>query len=109
MREHIPGPGAGPNSIEPMVTQQPRTGTRLEHVLALGVLAWRDKYLAWVRRHPLVVDAALVAALLWLSGPHVARISSSSQLWALALAPALLLPLVWRRRAPFLVFMIISI
>jgi hypothetical protein len=66
-----------------MVTQQPRTGTRLEHVLALGVLAWRDKYLAWVRRHPLMVDAALVAALL--------------------------LPLTWRRRAPFLVFMIISI
>ena len=74
-----------------MVTPQPRTGTRLGPVLARGVLAWRDRYLASVRRHPLIVDAALVAVLLKLSGPHFTGIRSSSQAWSLALLPALLL------------------
>jgi signal transduction histidine kinase len=73
-----------------------------------GVLGWRDRCLAWVRRHPLLADAALVAVLLWQSGPRVTDVRSIGQAWSLALIPALLLPLVWRRRAPFLVFMIIA-
>jgi signal transduction histidine kinase len=88
--------------------QQPRTGTRLEDRLSRGVLAWRDSYVAWVRRHPRLVDAVLVAALLLLSGPHVAAARGWTLAWSVVLIPALLLPLVWRRRAPFAVFLIIA-
>jgi signal transduction histidine kinase len=91
-----------------MVTQQPRTGTAPGHVLARGVLAWRDRYLTWIRRHPLLVDAALVAVLLWQSAPHVTGIRAGRQVLTLALVLGVVLPLVWRRRAPFLVFMIIA-
>ena len=77
-------------------------------MLARSVLAWRDRCLSWARRHPLLVDAALVATLVWLAGPHVTGIRGSGQAWALVLAPALLLPLVWRRTAPFPVFVIIT-
>jgi signal transduction histidine kinase len=90
-----------------MVTPPPRIGTRLEHVPVRGALSWRDSYLAWIRRHPLLTDTALVAVLFWLSRPPLTGIHGSHQAWAAALVPALLLPLVWRRRAPFPVFLII--
>jgi signal transduction histidine kinase len=91
-----------------MVTQQPRRGTRLEDRLSRGLLAWRDRYVAWVRRHPRLVDAVLVAVILLLSVSHLADLRGLSLLWHLLLVPALLLPLVWRRRAPFAVFLIIA-
>jgi signal transduction histidine kinase len=91
-----------------MATQQPRAGTRPERAAARGVLAWRDRFLAWARRHPRLTDAALVAVLLWQAGPRVTDIRSIGQAWSLALIPALLLPLVWRRRAPTVVFVIIA-
>jgi signal transduction histidine kinase len=76
--------------------------------LTSGVLAWRGRHSAWVRRHPLLVDAALVALLTAFSGPRLAAGHAAHQAWASVLAAALLIPLVWRRRAPFLVFMIIA-
>ena len=98
--------------------QQPLTGRRPQRrsaggvlasgLLASGLLAWRGRYSAWVRRHPLLVDAALVALLTVFSGPRLATGKIPHQAWSSALAAALLLPLVWRRRAPFLVFMIIA-
>jgi signal transduction histidine kinase len=90
--------------------QQPPASTRLERGLARGVVAWRGRYTAWVRRHPLLVDAALVALLLLLSRPGlvIGNLSASYRLLSVALAAALLLPLVWRRRAPFLVFLVIA-
>jgi signal transduction histidine kinase len=91
-----------------MVTQQAHRGTRLEDRLSRGLLAWRDKYVAWVRRHPRLVDAVLVALIVLLSVPHLAILRGSALLWQLLLLPALLLPLVWRRRAPFAVFLIIA-
>jgi signal transduction histidine kinase len=76
--------------------------------LVSRVLAWRGRYPAWARRHPLLVDAALVALLTVFSGPRLASGHGAHEAWSSVLAAALLLPLVWRRRAPFLVFMIIA-
>ena len=40
--------------------------------LARAMLAWRDRYAGWARRHPLVIDSVLVALLLLLSHPVLA-------------------------------------
>jgi signal transduction histidine kinase len=72
------------------------------------VLAARDRYLAWPRRHPLVVDSALVAVLVLLSHPPLITGSIGRSAWTWSLVAALLLPLVWRRRAPFAVFGVIA-
>ena len=66
--------------------------------LARAMLAWRDRYAAWARRHPLVIDSALVALLLLLSHPvlvtHVA--GAGTRAWYPLLIAALLLPLgIW--------------
>jgi signal transduction histidine kinase len=88
--------------------QQPPASMRLQRVLVSGVLAGRDRYWAWVARHPRLVDAALVAALVLFSGPRLGPTKVAAHPWAPALVVALLLPLVWRRRAPFLVFLLIG-
>ena len=54
----------------------------------------------------MLAEGPLVAVLLWSSWPGPARIHGYSQL-ALALIPVVVLPLLWRRRAPFGVFWII--
>jgi signal transduction histidine kinase len=76
--------------------------------LLRAALAARDRYLAWPRRHPLVVDSALVAVLVLLSHPPLAVGHPGRPAWSWALVAGLLLPLVWRRRAPFAVFLIIA-
>jgi signal transduction histidine kinase len=91
-----------------MVTNQAPTGTRLEDRLSRGLLAWRDRYVAWVRQHPRLVDAGLVAVLLLLSWQRIAGLRGSQLAWVLVI-PALLLPLAWRRRSPFAVFGIIAV
>jgi signal transduction histidine kinase len=99
-----------------MVTKQPHTGTRPGRGapggwlsgsgLARVVLAAREGCAAWARRHPRLVDAALVAMLLSLSGPNL-RVRSGHEALTQVLIFATMIPLVWRRRAPFLVLMII--
>jgi signal transduction histidine kinase len=101
-----------------MATQQPRTVTRPGRGAPGGwpsgtgpvhvVLARWERCAAWARRHPRLVDAALVAALLWLSRPGL-TVRTGHQALALALIFATMIPLVWRRRAPFLVLMIIVV
>src|SRR5580658_7987214 len=78
--------------------------------LARAMLAWRDRYAAWARRHPLVIDSVLVALLTLLSHPVLAGRDADGRLrsWHLPLVAGLLLPLVWRRRAPFFMFSIIA-
>jgi len=75
-------------------------------MLARGLRASGDRYLAWIRRHPLFLDAALVLVLLWLAGPFTA-VPGSRRALVLALMPVLFIPLVWRRRAPSAVFAVI--
>jgi signal transduction histidine kinase len=92
-----------------MVMPQPLlTGRRLLRRLVSSVLAWPGGYLAWARRHPLLVDAALVALLLLFSGPGLAAGRATDRPWTLILVVALLAPLVWRRRRPFVVFGLIA-
>jgi len=72
------------------MTKQPRTRTPQDHVLVRGVLACRDRYLAWIGRHPLLVDAALVVALYWLTAPPGAALDGGGRrALVLALIPVL--------------------
>ncbi|MFG2629790.1 sensor histidine kinase [Streptomyces sp. NPDC048473] len=61
--------------------------------------------LLWARAHlpPVAVDATLVAALFILTAFAV-RIDLHDRPWLLVFQAALLLPLLWRRRAPLAVF-----
>ncbi|MGD0557201.1 MAG: sensor histidine kinase, partial [Streptosporangiaceae bacterium] len=78
--------------------------TRQQHPGAQSTLrAWGTRAADWGRRHPVLTDAPLVALLLWQSRLDVTRIDDASQ----ALIIAVVLPLLWRRRAPFAVFAII--
>ncbi len=77
--------------------------------LARGMLAWRDRYAAWARRHPMVIDSALVALLLLLSHPVLSGGAAlGRRAWYPLLLAGLLLPLVWRRRAPLAMFGVIA-
>jgi hypothetical protein len=91
------------------MNRTPRTAARLEHILARGVLVVRDWFLARIRRHPLLTDAAIAVAVLAISVPPVSRISGRNHGLSLALAIALVCPLVWRRRAPYLVFLVMIV
>lgn len=59
---------------------------------------------AWIRRHPLIADAALALAMLWVSVPPVSAIAGRHHVLSLALVFVFVCPLIWRRRAPSVVF-----
>ncbi len=61
--------------------------------------------LAWIRRHPFITDAALALVVLWVSVPPVSAIAGHHHGLSLALVIAFVCPLIWRRRAPFPVFL----
>jgi signal transduction histidine kinase len=94
------------------MTQQPLAGLRLERGPARGVAGWPGRYLAWARRHPRLVDSTLVAILLLLALPNVLEGVRHHRpaSWGLTVLVVLglTLPLAWRRRAPFLVFLIVA-
>jgi signal transduction histidine kinase len=60
----------------------------------------------WLRRHPLAVDTALtaLAVLASLARGHRLDPLAGDRPWPLVLAVLLVVPLVWRRRAPLVVF-----
>jgi signal transduction histidine kinase len=89
------------------MTHPPRTATRLEHLLARGVLAVRRRSLDWIRRHPVLTDAALAAAVLAVS-VLLAGQTGRDQSLSVVLPVALVCPLAWRRRAPFAVFLVMT-
>jgi len=98
-----PDPGA---MIDPM-----SSAARLEHISARGlpaVLASRDKALDWIRRHPYVTDTALAAVVLAVLLPPVSAVPGKGQAVSIVLAVALVCPLIWRRRAPFPVFLLMA-
>ncbi len=72
---------------------------------------WRDRANAALRRYPLAVDAALVAFIALIAAPRGSshdRADNGGWL-SIVLLAALLAPLVWRRKAPTVVFAIISV
>jgi signal transduction histidine kinase len=92
-----------------VMPQQLLTGRRVQRPLVSSVLAWPGRYLAWARRHPLLVDGALVALLVLVSAPRLLTSDPAfGPPWTVILVVALLTPLVWRRRAPFVVFGVIA-
>ncbi|HEY1639276.1 MAG TPA: histidine kinase [Streptosporangiaceae bacterium] len=94
------------------MTQQPLAGLRLERGPARGIAGWPGRYLAWARRHPRLVDSTLVAILLLLALPNVLEgvrhHRPLSSVMTVLVVLGLTLPLAWRRRAPFLVFLIVA-
>jgi signal transduction histidine kinase len=80
---------------------------RLARGLTGAARAGRDRYRAWARRHPRLVDAALAGLLLLFSRPVLAG-GRAGYPWSPILVAGLLVPLVWRRRAPFAVFLVIA-
>jgi signal transduction histidine kinase len=84
-----------------MMTRQPYPGAQV-------ILRARGTRAAdWGRRHPVLTDVPLVTLLLWQSGLDVTRMGGMRQALATALILAMVLPLLWRRRAPFAVFGVI--
>ena len=91
-----------------MNTQKPGVTARAERALAPGMLAVRDRLAALTRRRPLVADGALAALVLVVSLPPFTSLPHSNKALAVALILATVCPLVWRRRAPFLVLVIMA-
>ena len=90
------------------MTPPPRIATRLEHLLARGVLAVRRRSLDWIRRHPVITDAALAAVLLAVSVWAAGNAPEGDKGLSVVLPVALVGPLAWRRRAPFAVFLVMT-
>lgn len=63
---------------------------------------------AFARRYPAVVDAAFACGLLLLGVPHLLRDPPRQPLLGWLLQIALLVPLVWRRRAPLTTFAVVA-
>ncbi len=73
------------------------------------LLAARDTVLGSTRGHPLVTDAVLAAVVFGLSLPPFTSLSSRSPVPALVLVLAMTVPLVWRRRWPFAVLLVLTV
>ena len=92
-----------------MTTQQPRTGTRPDSVLARGLLTARASALSLLRRFPVLADTTLAVVVVALSLPPVTALQGSSHTLSLVLILAIVLPLAWRRRAPFAICLAITV
>ena len=90
------------------MTLKPRTAPRPGPTQARGVRAAGRTLTAAIRRHPRLTDAVLAAVLLVVSMPPVSAVTGPDQALSLVLIVALVAPLVWRRRAPFPVFAIMT-
>jgi len=78
-----------------------------EPAWARGAAAILSVPQAWARRHPLLCDAALAAALVASALPPISDIVGRDRAGAVTLIIAIAAPLIWRRRAPVAVFAII--
>jgi signal transduction histidine kinase len=68
------------------------------------LLAGGHRSLAWIRKHHVLFEGPVAALLAEQAGPGITGAHGARRAALLALALALVLPLLWRRRAPFLVF-----
>jgi signal transduction histidine kinase len=109
-----PRPPSGPVPAFPAAarpTAAPPTAARPAAAAARAVragLAWRGRPVAWARRHPLVVDSALVVVLVLLSPPVLVAGRLGDPAGFAVVVAGLLVPLVWRRRVPFAVFLAVA-
>jgi signal transduction histidine kinase len=91
-----------------MMMQQLRAGTCRGRLAARGALDARDRFAAWLRRYPLATDALVAGVVLALSLPPITGPTGHHHALSLVLILVMVSALVWRRRAPFIVFMVIT-
>ncbi|GAA4629693.1 sensor histidine kinase [Actinoallomurus vinaceus] len=72
------------------------------------VARWGPHTRALTGRHPAVVDGAFALVLLLVGVPHLLREPPKQPLLGWGLQIALLVPLIWRRRAPFTAFSVVA-
>jgi signal transduction histidine kinase len=68
----------------------------------------RDRFTAWLRRRPLAADVMVAAVVLALSVPPITGPTGHNHALSLALILVMVSVLVWRRHAPFSVFIVIT-
>jgi hypothetical protein len=71
------------------------------------LLTGGHRSLAWIAKHPVVFEAPVAALLAEQAGPGITGTQGVRRAALTALALALVLPLLWRRQAPFLVFWVV--
>ena len=91
-----------------MMMQLLRASTRHGRLTVRGALDARDRFAAWLRRHPLVTDAMVAGGVLALSLPPITGPTGHHHALSLVLIVVMASVLVWRRRAPFIVFTVIT-
>ena len=96
-------------SLRSTMTHQPHTAPRPEHTPARGARVRWDRLLTVIRRHPLLADAALAAAVLALSVPSVLTPAGGIMALPLVFYVAQAVLLVFRRQEPFGVFWLIFV
>ena len=89
---------------EAVMMQQLRASTRRGRLAARDA---RDKVAAWLRRHPLATDVMVAVVVLALSLPPITGPTGHHHALSLVLILAMGFVLVWRRRAPLIVLMVI--
>jgi signal transduction histidine kinase len=72
------------------------------------VARWGPRLRALAGRHPAAVDSGFALAVLLLGVPHLFREPPKQPLLGWGLQIALLVPLIWRRRAPFTAFSVVA-
>jgi signal transduction histidine kinase len=91
-----------------MMTQRLRARVRHGRQTACGALDARDRFAAWLRRHPLATDAMVAGVVLALSLPPISGPTGHHHDLSLVLILVMVSVLVWRRHAPFIVFTVIT-
>ncbi|WP_433187166.1 sensor histidine kinase [Actinoallomurus sp. CA-150999] len=69
---------------------------------------WGPRLRALAGRHPAVVDSAFALVVLLFGVPHLLKEPPKQPLLGWGLQIALLVPLIWRRRAPFTAFGVVA-
>jgi signal transduction histidine kinase len=85
-----------------------RAATRRGRLTARGALNARDRFAAWLRRHPLATDAMVAGVVLALSLPPLTGPTGHNHALSLALILVMASVLVWRRHAPLPVLTVIT-
>jgi signal transduction histidine kinase len=89
------------------MTPFPRTAARLDQLLVHSRQALA-RLVGWSRQHPLLADSVLAALVAALSVPPISALTGPDHALSLGLIITLACPLIWRRRAPFAVFAVLT-
>jgi signal transduction histidine kinase len=91
-----------------MMMQLLQASRRHGRMTARRTLDARDRFMAWLRRHPLASDAMVAGVVLALSLPPITGPTGHDHALSLVLILVMMSLLVWRRRAPFIILTAIT-